>query len=144
MSLQSDMSLITKSARELAQRKEFKLRSPFCERYGSWEMVFHLADQSGVDRFVMIGLSESEEEEAGRWLIELYVLAESDRYRSKKLHTALHYESGESQNTLRSKVFQHALGHAFDAASALVPTEPRQDYLFSLPPASATAASSSH
>ena len=144
MSSRSDMSLITKTAKELALRKGFKLRSPFCERYGSWEMVFHLEHPSGVDRFLIIGLSESEDEEAGRWLIELYAVAESDRHRAKKLHTALRYENRESQDTLRSKVFQNAISHAFDAASALVPTEPRQDYLFSLPPANATAASSSH
>ena len=143
MSLRSDMSLISEAGEELARSKGFKLRSPFCERYGSWEMVFHMEAAPGVDRFLTVGISDSSEE-AGRSLIELYVFAQSERHRSKKLHTALRYESGESQETLRSTVFQNSLSHAFDAAAALVPTELRQDYLFSLPPTSANAASSSH
>ena len=121
---------LSESATEVAGQRGFNLRSPFSERHGSWEMVFH-KENDGLHRFLLIGLSEPSNEHEGRWLIELYVVAEDDKYSHRELNASFSVELSDLDAWVKRPAFTAALLDALDAAADMAPTEWKRNLIFS-------------
>ncbi len=123
---------LTKIATEAASGHGFTLRSPFCDRHGSWEIVFHKAD-GGLDRFVSLALSSRYSGDELRWLIELYVMAEDERFSERELNASFLMDANEFDPWI-DRAARDTFESALKAAKHLNPMKWRRDLLFASRP----------
>ena len=123
---------LTRIATDSAGGHGFALRSPFCDRHGSWEIVFHKAD-GGLDRFVALALSSRYSGHELRWLVELYVMAEDERFSERELNASFLMDANEFDPWIERNA-RDTFDNALKAAEHLNPLRWRRDLIFSSRP----------
>ena len=135
---QLDFSALSEITTGTAQEHGFELRSPFCERHGSWEIVFHKAD-GGLHRFVTLALSPRYTAHELRWLVELYALAQDERYSQREQNASFLIDGSEFQSWTQRETFREIFRNVLHAAMDLNPVDWRRDVVFAPRPEIASA-----
>ena len=134
----NQFDLLTQITTEAAEAHGFTLRSPFCDRHGSWEIVFHKAN-GALDRFAVLALSSRHGSQEQRWLAELYVIAENERFAERELNASFLIDATQFDAWI-TRSARDAFENALRACEHMIPTEWRRDVLFAAPPELATVA----
>ncbi len=122
MSLNTNLEQIASYCEPPAKQNGFTLRSPFTERFGSWQTVYVRTDATGLDRYVTIDLIDKDDE---TWVIELNAFVEGATLRARGKSLVINTEQSAGE-------LSTGLATAFEQAVSLVPNEPRPN-LFDSP-----------
>ncbi len=132
-----DFQKLDQQTSELMSDTGFSLRSPFAERHGSVQTVFCKKEENGLNRFVTIALTAAEGNE-GRWLVELYLVAEDDVYTRREMTSSFMIDSEDLQHDLKERL-RKPLEGVLSVARDFKPTELRPEQVYEAPPPQAAA-----
>jgi hypothetical protein len=132
-----DFQKLDQQTTELMSDTGFSLRSPFAERHGSVQTFFCKREENGLNRFVTIALTAAKGNE-GRWLVELYLVAEDDVYTRREMTSSFMIDSQDLQHDLRERL-KKPLEDALSVSRDFRPTELRPEQVYEAPPSQAAA-----
>lgn len=132
-----DFQKLDEQVNELMSDTGFSLRSPFAERHGSIQTVFCKKEDNGLNRFVSVALTAADGNE-GRWLVEVYLVAEDDIYTRRELTSSFMIDSEDLQDGWRERL-KKPLESALRVSRDFRPTELRQDQICEARPPQAVA-----
>jgi len=128
---------LDRQLQDVMKETGFSLRSPFAERHGSIETVFCRKEDNGLSRFVSIALTAADGSE-GRWLVEVYLVAEDDVYTRRELTSSFVIGSEDLLDGWKERL-QRSIEDALRVAQDFRPTELRPDQVWEARPAEAVA-----
>jgi hypothetical protein len=132
-----DLRKLDEQVGDLMSNTGFSIRSPFAERHGSLQTVFCKTESSGLTRFITVALSPAEGNE-GRWVVELYLIAEDDVYTRRELVSSLMIDSEDLHNGWKERL-KKPLESALRLAKDFKPTQLRPNQVHEAPPPQAAA-----